>query len=128
MLSLADGAKVQRKRQIKHTMPAVTVADRLRLLFVSLRLQVAVLGSQFLSPATTCDGSYNDMKPSFGIPWLGKLTVVCQQTQSRCSTQAWQSYNGALQASLAFNSTEICPQLADRMSAQAAGEASQSSQ
>ena len=30
-------------------------------------------------------------------------------------SQAWSSYNGKLQASLSFNSTDICPQLASKM-------------
>ena len=29
--------------------------------------------------------------------------------------QAWPSYNGQLQAQMSFNSTEICPQVANRM-------------
>ena len=30
-------------------------------------------------------------------------------------TQAWSSWNGSLQAIMAFNSTELCPQLAEQM-------------
>ncbi|KAK9917393.1 hypothetical protein WJX75_003858 [Coccomyxa subellipsoidea] len=44
----------------------------------------------------------------------------CSDPNNACNT-AWRTYNGALQASLSFNSTEICPQLADRMSASTAG-------
>ncbi|BDA48374.1 hypothetical protein COCOBI_12-0520 [Coccomyxa sp. Obi] len=44
----------------------------------------------------------------------------CSNPNNACNT-AWRSYNGVLQASLVFNSTEICPQLADRMTARAAG-------
>ncbi|EIE27784.1 hypothetical protein COCSUDRAFT_52270 [Coccomyxa subellipsoidea C-169] len=44
----------------------------------------------------------------------------CTDPNSACNT-AWRSYNGLLQASLSFNSTEICPQLADRMSVGSSG-------
>ncbi|CAK0785591.1 hypothetical protein CVIRNUC_008801 [Coccomyxa viridis] len=38
----------------------------------------------------------------------------CSDANRACNT-AWSAYNGKLQASLSFNSTEICPQLATRM-------------
>ena len=47
--------------------------------------------------------------------------TVKQEWTAIPSHQAWASWNGSLMAVMAFNSTELCPQLAQQMSSAAGG-------